>query len=573
VAEPARRWIPPAIAGIAFAVVALVFVLPYLANELRFPLGWDSPFYVWRTGAVGVDGLDRIGGVRPATPLLFNALAGLTGSDSFTVAAIGPALLAAVAGLAAAGLLRASHDIGPWWVPPMAVLAWIGFGHPGMVREQPDNVLNAALFLGALAAAVAYVRWGRGWWAVALLLTGAGLAHWPFFVLAAGVVILAAAAFAGRGLISPGRDEETRRARNLIGAAGAAGGAVGAALLWRPATAWTTPQLQTLKEILRERFLRRAGDPHRLPVLPLAGAGLALASRRRDRPERRMFFLLMLVWIGLTAIGAALQAAGVPTAGLRLLNHLFPLTLLVGVLVWWIGTRLGTRGAVAAAAVTLVGFGALAIPFQLGGRPWYEPAAVRQIASAGAWLEANAPGTPVVITVGTVGDVLTRERRRNTILASLPPEVARRTSVSDRPSARLFVAVSAYDQRGYDLLRHIGREIAPGVAAGGTELGTEPVGPLLDGPLADTDPWTVSVVVILGGVALFAAGLGWAVALLPQDPVLRWTLAPALGAAVATLIGVAWAAAEIPLDGPAGAGPLAVSAVAGAGVAFGRSRG
>ncbi len=572
-AEPARRWVAPLVAGIAVTAVGLVFVLPYLAEELRFPLGWDSPFYVWRTAAVGVDGLDRIGGVRPATPLLFNALAGLTGNDAFTVAAIGPALLAAVAGLAAAGLLRAAYDIGPGWIPPMAVLAWIGFGHPGMVREQPDNVLNAALTLGAMAAAVAHVRWGGGWWAVTVLLAGAGLAHWPFFVLGAAVLVLGAAAFAGRRLVAArGEDEERDRARGLIGAAAAAAGAVGGALLWRPASAWTTPQLEALKDVLKDRFLRRAGDPHRLPVLPLAGAGLAVASRRRDRPERRLFLFLMLAWIGLTAVGAALQAAGVPTAGVRLLNYLFPLTLLTGVLVWWIGTRLGTRGAMAAAGLALAGFGALAIPFQLDGRTWYEPAAVRQIASAGAWLEANAPGTLVAFTVAEDGDVLTRERRRNTILAALPPGVARYTSVSDTAQGHIFVAVRAYDPDGHDFLLRIGgREIAPGVAAGG-DLGSAPARALVEGPSARTDARTVALVVVLGGAALFAAGLGWAMTLLPEDRLLRWTLAPALGAAAASVIGVAWAATGLTLDGVAGAGPLALSALAGGGLARWRRR-
>ena len=67
---------------------------------------------------------------------------------------------------------------------------------------------------------------------------------------------------------------------------------------------------------------------------------------------------------------------------------------------------------------------------------------------------------------------------------------------------------------------------------------------------------------------MFAAGLGWAVALLPGDPVLRWCLAPALGCAATAILGLAWAAAGLPLDGPAGAGPLALSAVAGAGAAL-----
>ena len=147
----------------AFAAVAVLFSLAYLAQDhLSYPLGWDSPFYVWRTAAVGVDGLERIGGVRPAAPLLLHGLGVLLGQDAFAMGALGPPLLAAVAGLAGAGLLRAGLGTSAAWVPFAALVLWLGFGHPGMVREQPDNVLNAGLTLAALAAAVVYVRGGRG---------------------------------------------------------------------------------------------------------------------------------------------------------------------------------------------------------------------------------------------------------------------------------------------------------------------------------------------------------------------------------------------------------------------------
>ncbi|MCA1727406.1 MAG: hypothetical protein LC722_07095, partial [Actinobacteria bacterium] len=60
-----------AAAAVAFAAVVAVFALPYVTPyNISYPLGWDSPFYVWRTSAIGFDGLARIGGIRPATPLL-----------------------------------------------------------------------------------------------------------------------------------------------------------------------------------------------------------------------------------------------------------------------------------------------------------------------------------------------------------------------------------------------------------------------------------------------------------------------------------------------------------------------
>jgi hypothetical protein len=556
-------------AAVAFAVVAVFFVLPYLTQDVAYPLGWDSPFYVWRSAAVGVDGLARIGGIRPATPLLFHALDALTGEGPFTIAAIAPALFAATAGLAAAGLLRAAFGIGAAWVPVVALIAWMGFGHPGMVREQPDNVLNAALVLAAFAAAVTFVRGGRGWTATLLALIGAGLAHWPFFALAIGVLGLAVLLFGGRRLLRPGEDGAVRRARALLGAGAAAAGVVGAGALWRPAAAWTAPRLSELRDILADRFRRRIGDGFRVPVLPLAGLGLAVASRRRDRPERRLFLCLMVAWLVLTAVGVALQAAGVPTAGIRLLNNLFPLTLLAAVLVWYLGTTLGGRWAMAITAAVLVGLGALAVPFQLHGRAWYEPAAVEQAAAAGAWLQANAPDATIGFVLAPTRDRLSRERWRNTILAALPPAVAARTVVDQAPDADVLVAIAAYNPKGGEaLLARGGRPITSHVVALGAIPADAPVGASPPGPSADTRSRAIAFVLILGALALWASGLGWSLALLPADPLLVWTLAPALGCAATAILGVAWAALGLPLDGAAGAGPLALAAVTGTGAAL-----
>lgn len=559
-------------AAIAFAVVGTLFVLVYLTRHPAYPLGWDSPFYVWRTAAVGVDGLDRIGGVRPATPLLFHALRVLTGTEPFTIVAIGPAVLGAVGGLAAAGLLRSALGIGSGWIPIVAVLAWIGFGHPGMVREQPDNVLEAALAMAALAAGIAYVRGGRGWTAMALLLAGAGLAHWPFYALTLAILVAAVATYCGRQLLG-GSDEHRRRARRLLGAGAVSAGIAGGAFLWRPPAAWSSPKLAELSDLLRDRFVRRAGDAHRLPVLPLAGMGIAVANRRRDEPGGRLFVHVMLAWIALTAVGAGLQVLGVPTAGLRLLNNLFPLTLLLGAMVWWLSTRLPRAAGTALVVAALAGFGTLAVPFLLQGKPWYEPAAVRQVATAGSWAERYlSPGQPVAFTLDTEGDALTEARRRNTILAALPPGVARRTIVTEEPALdRPTFSIEGYDPVGYARAATSGEEIAPGVALDGAPVEFAPIG-LQAGPLADTSGTTLALVLLVGGLALFAAGLGWSLVLLPADPALRVCLAPALGAAVAVISGVVWAAAGLPLDGAAGAGPLGVSAVAGAAAALVRGR-
>jgi hypothetical protein len=64
-------------------------------------------------------------------------------------------------------------------------------------------------------------------------------------------------------------------------------------------------------------------------------------------------------------------------------------------------------------------------------------------------------------------------------------------------------------------------------------------------------------------VVLFAAGFGWSLALLPADPILRTTLAPALGAGMTTLAALAWAVARLPFSSPWTAGPLVLTGLAG----------
>jgi hypothetical protein len=64
-------------------------------------------------------------------------------------------------------------------------------------------------------------------------------------------------------------------------------------------------------------------------------------------------------------------------------------------------------------------------------------------------------------------------------------------------------------------------------------------------------------------VVLFAVGGGWSLALLPSDPVIWISLAPALGMAVISLVALAWDRAGLPLSGNRPLITLVLAAVAG----------
>src|SRR5207247_8449517 len=74
--------------AITFAALGLLILARYPLRHYAYPIGWDSPQYVWRAAAVTVDGLDRIGGIRAGSPLLVGVLMQVTGQNGFTMVAI-----------------------------------------------------------------------------------------------------------------------------------------------------------------------------------------------------------------------------------------------------------------------------------------------------------------------------------------------------------------------------------------------------------------------------------------------------------------------------------------------------
>jgi hypothetical protein len=536
-------------------------------------VGWDAPYYVWRTAAVPLDGLARLGAVRSGSPLLFGLLMRTTGQNAFTTVAVVPPLLAGVVGLGAAVMVRAALRIRPIWVPVVGVLTWAAFGRVGIMNGHFDQLLNAALLVGSFAAAIAFVGTGRGAAAVALLLAGAGLAEWPFWAFGVAILLVALALFVGPALRTK---EAGLRARlgpavPLLGAIGASGVLTGLLFLAPPPGGHIGPSIQqaSLRQLLRRRFLTRVKDPLRYIALPLAIGGGIIAARGwgldpADAGEdgtgqqgRRMFVCLMVAWGLVTVVAGLAQLAGIPVAGGRLTNDLFAVPILTAVFVWWLARTLSRRvpgptGIVAASVVVALALGAFGSMAWVTGRsrvPYFEAAGVRQAADAGRYVERSLLDRRVAFLVATPrGDSGTGGRWWHVVRAALPPEVVARAERFDgMPSAFkaspdvVGIVLQRFNKAGYaEAVREgAGAVVAPGVMVLGSPLaggGHRPAVPPQADLRARTLLWLLPVLVSI----LFVAGSGWARGLLPADPVVRVGLAPALGAAVLSILALGW---------------------------------
>jgi hypothetical protein len=98
---------------------------------------------------------------------------------------------------------------------------------------------------------------------------------------------------------------------------------------------------------------------------------------------------------------------------------------------------------------------------------------------------------------------------------------------------------------------------------------TAPVGAT---PKANTSAGGILLTGALLVAILFACGLGWALALLPRDPVTVVGLAPGLALATIILVTLAWDVVGLPLHGLDPLWPLAIAAVGGWAAWWVRSR-
>jgi hypothetical protein len=414
----ASRWLR-AVAfagGAAAAVLAMYLLHPILAGH-RLPIGPDGVVYPWLARAADAGGFGAGPGAGPGVPGLTLVLGGILGTDALaTVTLLGP-LLAAAAGLAAAGLVEAA--LGPKLDRALLAVVLTGAFTAYLAGGWLANVAMVAIFLSAVAAlAVA----GRSWRAVTLaaaLLGAAGLSHRVFFVV--GLVILVPVVVARipdavRVRRAGGRWRDTAAGR--MGVAVAIGGGLGAAgVAWLaagPRIPGDTSQdgffrRLGMRDFLIDRYRERFwGDLSRAAVPVVTGVGLAVAGGRptaqapighTDDGGDRFLLALWLSWAAVTAGGVVLLAATAWGPPNRLLQFAFLVP--IGGAVGAAALRRRGAGHRAIAAGAVVVFVAVSMFGWFRQSPAFTTGELRAVARAREAIDALPAGTPLVFVVDT----------------------------------------------------------------------------------------------------------------------------------------------------------------------------
>jgi hypothetical protein len=636
---PARPVVARAAAIGALLAVPVVWILAvYLwtivSRRYAFPIGYDTPKYVWRTNLVGGEGLAalkgsapepfRVNADRPAFPVLISMVSSVLGTSVFRVAVVFPAVMALATGLAAGAFSREALAGPSWGVPVFAVAVGASVNISRMAAPgYDDNLLLAVVVVAAATLALAAAAGRRGGVGAALLLAAGILIHWIFaaFFLA----VLAAVATA----VLPGSIREWRRTGRPLAtpsgrlAAVLGGGALvgGGALLSLAAGEPTAPRLPGESfRVKLDADLPRYALPVTVPVAAVGAAGLAGGGDDGGQRAavRRRGAMLLVIWAAAGVLAAFVLHAGPAVPAHRLLAFGLGMPILAAAGLVAVARTLAGRagGAGAAAGAILVAAGlagttTLAFRAWTPAHPWMPRAQVAQAGEAGRYLEAIGGNRPIVFLVDLGGrtPLSSTSLAFHVIRAGLPPALIPRTLVylgdaetyargrqTLRPTPPTFNQASgrhwpsveaalAKDpigvlmpsiNRGFDqaVRAHPDWRVGPHVAIVGgspTFLRTVPSGPAIPAPVGPLRGAALALVVLFLPAAV---GLGWSASLGPEGWLERLALAPAFGIGTLVVGGVVAGRLGATMAGAAAAVLITVVAAAGWApfVARGRAR-
>ena len=573
---------------VALTLVLLAFYLSlYPYRGFRLPVGSDAPVYLWWSRLAGHDHLGAVG-VRAGLPALALVLAGsLRVSLVVVLAGLGAALGAAT-GLAAAALVRTgASDLELEPGPRVPVLAGLlaGAFAVHLADGYFANLAFAVVFLGALALLGTGTR--RGQFGAAGLLAAGALAHPPFFLAGAAILILAALpTILWR---PPGTRVRDTEGAGVVGATLAAG-LIGAAGL----SSLLLESIPYRPDTSKDAFLRRLGfgadlrsdyvdrlvrhlARYWLPIsVPLGAAGALTSGGFLGRSLRAWGVVMVAGVVGSLATGLA------PADRFLAFGYVLPIGSALGLAWLWrrlrrSGTRASALGVVLSAALIVVMLGGAAVTW-LRARPFLSPAELRAAGAATRAVQSVPRGTPLVFVVDNRRPTLSflAARAGNIIRAAVPPDRIRdvylyvgsparylageptllgRTAGRDavihdalsRESLRQIRAAGGrplgldlrpFDPTGFDSSQRsgIGTRVGPGAVVLGS---TNPSRRAARAPedVVPAPSWGI----VAAGVGLFlalgAAGLGWSLAA-TDDPLNAVALAPATGTAALLLGGL-----------------------------------
>lgn len=583
-----------AVAGVVGAVVVVgaVYLWAYGTGRFRTPIGFDTPQVIWRANLVAESGLGSLAGWAPPDLLVHgdrtgvlvfaSLLDGLFGIEAYTLMFSLPAVASVLVALAAGGFAVGALEEPPW---SFAVYA-IGVGaSTHMARIAVGSHDNAFVMSMLVAFALTALLSAAGRTAIAgsiVLFAAAVLAHWRFAVLfmpvflALSLVLLPGSL---RRWKAGASFSSTPSAR--VGLAVAGGVAAGAAsMLLAPES-----PLRGLDASIRidpDKLAAKSSSrltPLRLPVTVVAALAGVITAWWPRSSLRRWAVVTMVLWAASVLVAAVayhwldLPAPIYRVAAYALGIPMLAMALVVGV-AQFLRRRLGGFGA-ALGAIAIVG--ALGWTAISAGSLWDEEAPlmteekVLAMRNASAYLDASGTDRPVVFLVSTPQLIPTLRQ----VYAGVPARLITRTRVfvgtledlqvgrpttiapalegSSRSTLRGALGVTDLDPVIVYLDVFNPRLEAPSGAlevAPGVRVATTPaIAGVPDGAIAgpaislavpetipDVTPWSLTWIAVAGlGLAL-VAGAGWSWALVPATWLARLGVAPALGAAILTLI-------------------------------------
>jgi hypothetical protein len=284
------------------AAVAAVYLRLYAAHRFAFPVGYDTPKYLWRAALAGAKGIEALSGAAPSPlrsnpdragfPVLMDAMSSLLGVSVTRLTIVLPGVMAAAIGLGAAGFARVALRL-PLWAMPIFVVCVGASANVSRIAGPGylDNLLVTDLAMAAATVAMSAATVAmsaadgiEGWRAAAiagaLLLTAGVFTHWIFVALL-GVILVATMLVALPRSVGSWRRGERLLATPSGTLAGVTGGA---ALLGGVG------------------LLTLVGSEPRPPRLP----GQAFRSKLADDVPRYVF----AVTAALAALGAAFAVRG-----------------------------------------------------------------------------------------------------------------------------------------------------------------------------------------------------------------------------------------------------------------------
>ena len=613
-----------ALAGIAFVGAFFLYFLIYRVRHFSLPLGFDAPWYVWRTDFVSEVGLGPLDTTaRPGTALLSATLHSLTGLSGLELEVVLPFVLVAafclVTGTAVAEGLGWEER---WrWAIGVGVAAGL-LGTTRLVGENVANLLNLVVVVGGLFLLVRFMTVGRGFIGSVLMLLAAGLAHWLFLsvfaVVAAVWFVLALPS--SRGAWASGTPLWRTEAGGIASATALTAGGMAAVIYGVLDTSYRTFEIHEAKRRFIPKLREDLGALQVAFTGPAAALGVAALvdeeRRRTGPPIRRTFLRVTLAWAAVALGGLVVTAITKALPAHRFLTLFVALPMVVALAgsvayaVRWIAGR-WSRALAFAAGVGAVA--ALALPAMFawygseGPQQFFDATAFQQAREASVFVDELPQNQPVVFVVspiGPFGPISTAQKER-TIRAAVSPDrqelvhvfpgeagdllAGRRTLVASPDVNREnltywqdvrsvlsshppVLVLEQLGEREFQMAaeNHDATKVAPGVVVLSAASTPQPVARLA--PLRPVPRTEVGLARAIGLVVLLGiAGLGWAIWFLGVGTraLTVLSLSPAVGAATLMLGALGTAKAGFALGGAPGIATYAAVTVLGGGLALG----